>query len=370
MNFDNNNALFIAAEKGDLATIQQFIATNTDINIKNVYDENLLFVACKNGHLDIVNFLLAQKNIDIESLNSGGQNTMHAACINGNVAIVKELITRGVNLRQLSRGKRTPVYWVFHFCHAPLIQYFLENNLVTPEDFDQIRLAGKDNEALKLLKILTPLIPTLKQNIIDKIFSDALWGNRFKCVQYMLEHFPNIKTDLGKYFGTLLDGCIRLSAYKPIIIKKTKSDVFVKYKNQFDISSGKNKALEFMLQNGLTMHTLDPDGQTILHYATTFQFDEYEHVSAVKVLLDLNYPIDLRNSHQQTPLHVAIQSGMFFHALYLIYSGADVNAVDDKGQTILSYAENFVALALEADDPYSLEFKQDLMKVIHDYQVK
>jgi ankyrin repeat protein len=122
------------------------------------------------------------------------------------------------------------------------------------------------------------------------------------------------------------------------------------------------------LQHGLAMNTPNNEDQTLLHFAATMQFDEYEHISHLKCLLDLGYPIDILNSKQQTPLHIAIQHGMFFHALYFIYSGADLNAVDNEGRTIVDYANDFCSAGMEANDPYNLEYKQDLLQTLGDYK--
>ena len=66
-----------------------------DTSATNGEGDNAFHIACSNGHVDVVKFLLSiheKKKIRIHALNGKGDNAFNQACSNGHVEVVKVLI--------------------------------------------------------------------------------------------------------------------------------------------------------------------------------------------------------------------------------------------------------------------------------------
>lgn len=90
--------LYVAAEKGDLAKVEEQIASGADVNIKGTYGMSALQAAADGQHAEVVNALLeAGADPDI----SGGlldETPLKMAATYGYEAIVKSLIAAGAEV--------------------------------------------------------------------------------------------------------------------------------------------------------------------------------------------------------------------------------------------------------------------------------
>lgn len=100
---------------------------------------------------------------------------------------------------------------------------------------------------------------------------------------------------------------------------------------------GSLEAIKVLTQN----NTIDlsavsrHDGTTLLHLAV-----RYGHENIVRFLLDNKVSVNCSNYLQRTPLHEASQAGAADMCQLLLENGADVDAVDDDGDTGLHMADN------------------------------
>lgn len=370
MNTENKETRLIeAVEKGDLATIEQFLDSGLDVNTSNSFGENLLFLACRHGQLKVVEFLLSKK-ADLLQRNSGKQSIFHAACMGGNLPIVKKLL----EIKSISSDNDLKSIFTFGYGFHPknfsVYEYFLTHDLLTENDIKKLPLSNysKDPLLLKIVELIFLQYPSLNTDTLFQLFDSFIGSHvtdqQIKAMEYMLNKFPIIKAHFNNSFEKLL------FAFK---LDEDMEDEFIDSSSETlnNVSiyavNARNVCLELLLQQGLTMETRNSEGQTLLHRAASFQFDEYEHVSHLRCLIDMGYPINLTNAKNQTPLHVAIQDGMLIHAFYLIYRGADVTLQDSEGKTPLDYANQFCALGYEPNDEQNLQYKENLAQVLKDY---
>ncbi len=82
-------------------------------------------------------------------------------------------------------------------------------------------------------------------------------------------------------------------------------------------------------------------GQTLLHWAAIMGFRDY--VELFKVLIeDYDIPVNIRDDHGDTPLHIALKNGYLNMAYMLIRYGAKIDMIDNNGEMLLQLlAKNF-----------------------------
>src|SRR3990167_3204551 len=101
----------------------------------------LLMAACDRGHLDVVSYLVEQKEVNIHIANEGA---LRLAVLNGHLSIVKYLINQGANIHI---NNEEALRWAAESGHLSVVKYLVEK--------------GADVSKLKyysIEKILMPLI--------------------------------------------------------------------------------------------------------------------------------------------------------------------------------------------------------------------
>ncbi len=90
-----------------------------------------------------------------------------------------------------------------------------------------------------------------------------------------------------------------------------------------------------MVRQGANTEAVNTAGESALHLAV-----RSGNTWVVNYLLEeLLLPVDARDAFGRTPLHWAALSGNIFMTEALIMGGADIDAEDNKGIRIMSYAE-------------------------------
>ena len=106
-----NSELMAAAEVGDVAQVEDLLqCPGIDVNVQNQWGQTALYGASKNGHLGVVDKLLAQNGIDV---NAGGATPLYIAA-------------EQVYARAGARGQKRPS----QVDHHPK-NYFLKNVSMT-----------------------------------------------------------------------------------------------------------------------------------------------------------------------------------------------------------------------------------------------
>ena len=126
----NSNLFYSACENGDLDSVKSCIsAGNYEIN-KDNYGYSPLFIACRQGHLDIVQFLLTIPECDVNFQSPFADNMapLHIASCNGRVTIVQELLNSkecDVNCKNLAGD--TPLHMASRMGHEGVVQKLLNS---------------------------------------------------------------------------------------------------------------------------------------------------------------------------------------------------------------------------------------------------
>jgi hypothetical protein len=99
-----------------------------------------------------------------------------------------------------------------------------------------------------------------------------------------------------------------------------------------DFAKRQMEVIKLLLARKANPAAKDEDGNTVIHYAA-----RQRNVDALKLMLTLGVPVDGRNKDGATPLFVAAGDGREpQNVAVLIAAGADVNAKDNYGRTVLA----------------------------------
>jgi serine/threonine-protein phosphatase 6 regulatory ankyrin repeat subunit B len=152
--------LMIAAEKGDLTTVQALLgAPEIDINAQNdggftalyvagfygnydvvktlinhgasvnLADNNRwtpLMIAAEKGDLTTVQALLGVSGININAQNSEGSTALLVAALNGNYGVVKALIKQGADVDITDNNGQTPIMVASSLGYMTIVQAFFD----------------------------------------------------------------------------------------------------------------------------------------------------------------------------------------------------------------------------------------------------
>ncbi|MBA3484152.1 MAG: ankyrin repeat domain-containing protein [Pirellulales bacterium] len=122
---DGTTALHWAAHYDDADAVRLLLAAGADANAANRYGITPLALACKNGNAATVELLLvagADSNREL----TGGETPLMIAARTGRLAPVEALLDRGVDVNARQQGRQTALMWATAEGHIPVIDALLE----------------------------------------------------------------------------------------------------------------------------------------------------------------------------------------------------------------------------------------------------
>ena len=122
---DGMTALHWAAYHDDLVTVKQFIAAGADANAATRYLVTPLSLACTNGNAAIVELLLGN-GADANSTLSGGETVLMTASRTGRLGPVKSLISHGADVNARERKGQTALMWAAADGHVEVVDTLLK----------------------------------------------------------------------------------------------------------------------------------------------------------------------------------------------------------------------------------------------------
>jgi len=103
------------AESGDLKSIKSIILGENvyplDLNARSLDQWTALHMACNEGHIDIVEFLLKQEEVNVNALTSIKRIPLHLAAMRGHYEIVKMLIEKKAEIDAIDEELYTPLHY-------------------------------------------------------------------------------------------------------------------------------------------------------------------------------------------------------------------------------------------------------------------
>ena len=357
---DGMTAMLWAAYYDDLATARRLTAAHADTNIANRYGVKPLSLACTNGDADLVELLL-QAGADPNTVLPGGETALMTAARTGRVGPVQALLARKAVVNARERGGQTALMWAAAEGHSEVVQLLIQAGAdfrtPLPSGFTPLFFAvreGRREVAQALLKAGADVKEAMQPQRPGG--KDPRKGTSALMLAVENGHFE-LAVDLLRAGADPND---QRSGYTPLHaitwVRRTKTG------DDPDgdpppVGSGKMSSLQFVRE--LVAHGADvnarilhgPSGRGRLNEtgATAFLFASHTaDVPLMRLLVELGADPKIPNADNCPALPAAAGIGVMapgeepgtdeevVEALkYLLQLGADINAVDNNGETAM-----------------------------------
>ncbi|KAI9674067.1 MAG: hypothetical protein M1822_009562 [Bathelium mastoideum] len=136
---DGRTPLWLAAEGGHEAVVQQLLATEkVDVDAKDEDGRTPLWWAAKRGHKAVVRQLLATEKVDVDAKDRDGQTPLWWAAWGGHEAVVWQLLaTEKVDVDAKDEDGRTPLWWAVWGGHEAVVRQLLATEKVDVDAKDE-----------------------------------------------------------------------------------------------------------------------------------------------------------------------------------------------------------------------------------------
>jgi len=121
---DGMTALHWAAYHDDLDAVKRFLAVGANAKAANRYGVTPLSLACTNGNTDIVELLLAA-GADPNTKLPGGETALMTASRTGRLGPVQALLARGADVNARERKRQTALMWAAADGHVQVVDALL-----------------------------------------------------------------------------------------------------------------------------------------------------------------------------------------------------------------------------------------------------
>ena len=101
--------LGVAAAYGFHGIVQYLAEHGADLEKPNEYGESPLHVACREGHLSVVQYLTDHHHVDLETVNASLCTPLLSASVSGHLEVVKCLLTAGADANRRTIGLESSV---------------------------------------------------------------------------------------------------------------------------------------------------------------------------------------------------------------------------------------------------------------------
>ncbi len=357
---DGATALHWAAYYDDTDTSEMLIRAGADANAENQYGASPLHLACANGNGRLVKLLLAA-GADANAALRGGETMLMTAARSGSLEAVEALLARGADADATERNGQTALMWAAAEGHAPVIEALIDAGadfrLTLDSGFNPLFFAVREGRAEVVRALLQAGVdvnePLHRKERPKYQFADsgmsplllAIENGHFELAAALLEAGadPNdertgytplhtitwVRKPKNSDYGSdpAPEGLGNLSSLQFVrTLVAMGADVNARLKN------GKPQAPKINVKG-----------------ATPFLFAaDKADVPLMKLLLELGADPFLPNVENTTPLMAAAglgttapleEAGTEEEALeavqLLLELGADIDAVDDNGETVM-----------------------------------
>ena len=335
-------------------------------NPKSLFKETLLHDACKNGSIEIVEYL-ASKNANIEAKDVNRDTPLHYACRYGHFNIVEYLIDQGANKEAKNLNGDSPLHYASHNNHIQIVDYLISQSVnkdpINNKQQTPFMIATKEIQQKYFIDELK-----YPQNFEKDIFK-AVIANKLNSVEYLHSivkidiNIKNMKNQtllhMASKYGNLDIAKYLISNGTNIEEKDVNGETALhlacRYNHlqivEYLISQGANKdPINNKQETPFIFAKMKNHSQIINYFIYKFKYPSKlekdifkacrrDDLESVKYLIDkLNIDPNMKYQEDKTLLHISTISGHLPNVKYLISKGANIEEKDKRGKTALDYA--------------------------------
>nr|XP_019551849.2 uncharacterized protein LOC109421769 [Aedes albopictus] len=318
-----------------------FLQTNVDINGQDGDGCTPLFLATRNGHLEIVNLLLYHSaNVDIPNYDK--INPLHIAYRCGHLELVHILIGLSKNLNSTDDRAKTLLHWAAASGDLETARMLL-NRSVNIDVQDAVRWTplhyAVDTGGYEMVELLIshgPEINTPDESGRTPLHWVALNG-RVEIGKLLLDHKANLDPqDNDRCTPLHLSFTYRNLDMLNLLISRS-ANINISNNNGQNLlhlacKKGDLLIFKILLKHSASVNIADRHGWTPLHFATS-----NDYVQIVKLLIEHSANVNVPTKSGQTALHMAARNG-YLEIVKVLLAHSAVHCHDNKLQTPLRLA--------------------------------
>ena len=281
--------LHLATQGNHHFCVQLALDNDVSQRVPDPKGELPLHYACRLGFTEITKLLVERDSDVVHRVSNSRSTPLHLSAENGHFEITKFLVINGAKLNTVDKKGRTPAYCAARFSTGIILDYLLENeidgSLKVPT---QTAVTERTGNTVKLSKhSRKQKITVRKQNLLDDCLIDV-----------MREQCPESEK---------IDG-IRHLLRMEANLNYVKEDVLPLLQLGIECRCSGN-IIDFLLRNGVSVCQRDlQTGDNALHKAV-----KHGNKEIIQLILGNKTNIEnllrQRNKENETPLHIAVDSG-------------------------------------------------------------
>ena len=364
---NSNHALHIAVEEGHIQTVQLLVDCGADVNELNEDGQTPLHTAA-GGEKDSPELcsILMKHDAKIDAVDKDGNQPLHLACKQWHTATVRVLLSHGADVTALNKQQRKPSHMAnesvlksyevhnsnhaLHIAveegHIQTVQLLVDcgADVNVLNEYGQTPLhtaAGGERDCPELCSIL--LEHNAKVDTVDKDGNQPLHlackRRHTATVHVLLSHGADV-TALNKWQRKPLH-LANESVLKSYRVHNGNHAVHTV------VEKGHIQTVQLLVDCGADVNKLNEYGQTPLHTAAGGEKDCPELCS---MLLDHNAKVDAVDKDGNQPLHLACKQWHTSTVGLLLSHGADLTALNNQQKKPFHFANESVLKSYEVHD--------------------
>ena len=316
-NFNQTPLMYACYDGGRLDNIKMLIQNGADTQASCSNGSTVLHFASRNSNQEVVEFLLNLKEISVNATDYLNQTPlMYACCDGGRLDNIKMFRQNGADIQASSSNGSTVLHFASASSNQEIVEFLLKLNERSVNTTDNLNQ--------------TPLMHACYD------------GGRLDNIKMLIQNGADIQASSSNG-STVLHFASALSNQEVVEFLLKLNEISVNAKDNLNqtplmhacFDGGRLDNIKMLLKNGADIQASSSNGSTILHFASRNSNEE-----VVEFLLKSNeISVNATDNLNKTPLmHACYDGGLLNNIKMLRQNGADIQARDCYGLTVLHFA--------------------------------
>jgi ankyrin repeat protein len=329
-----------AVNAGSLVHVKKFFKAG-DLNAKDALEQPALMIAAGRGHGDVVAWLL-QQGANVDTTGPRNWTPLIAAVFNNHAGVAKQLLARHANIEAQSADGFNPLFYAIEYHYDDMI--------------DALLAAGANVNAA-----MPPAIQNGHTALMHASLRDAAGTAKKLLAKGARIEQTDAQGRTALFYAAEHDALATLEVLAQGKANLAQRDRAGDTALHVVALQGKPATAGWLVQHGINAQSTSNDGRTALAVAAfagntdvarllltkageqdrngaLFAALEGGSLPTLTALMDTGLDINARNRQRQTPLMVAATLRHAHILEYLLQKKADLDAVDNAGNTALLHA--------------------------------